>query len=376
MSDDIKKPVSSKTSQVIIITMIFVVLICVTFAGALYMKNHQSALPRPAERQFQNLKLQRLEFPELSEGARDAFTIKDFHQGFRSEWWYVNTHLVDEQKHRYTMMLTFLNSGAIYCIFSSVDAQKAHTIYGPAQIQIDPETNTLSTPNFNFYQPDTKYFCYQLNVDQPTFSLELNMCANKAPLEIDGTGTITMGKFGKSYYYSLTDLTVAGKGRLGQNQIKLRGKGWIDRQWGNWSNDDFDQWKWLSIQLGNGMEIMTFKFIRNGRSISPQCDIVMPDGTQEHKLRFTLDTVDNWVSPETEVSWSSGWILSIPEKNIELKISPDFPNQEVFEALWEGGCVVEGTMGEEKVWGRAFYEERRRTWEDRKRQLMGQGVQF
>ena len=183
-----------------------------------------------------------------------------------------------------------------------------------------------------------------------------------------------MGRAGKSFYFSLTNMTLVGTASLdGGTPVRVRGKAWLDRQWGNWDNDDFDQWQWFSIQLYDQTEIMVFNFIRDGRTVAPFAEIVYPDGHQEHKQYFKLRTLGNWVSPKTKVSWSSGWEIDFLRKDIKLTVLPDFPDQEVTEALWEGGCAVTGTFEGRSVTGRAFYEERRKTWEDRRRELFKQG---
>jgi predicted secreted hydrolase len=274
-------------------------------------------------------------------------------------------------------MITFLKPYSIYGLLAIVDQGHAFPIFKQEMFTVDSDTRTYGGAYFKLTQPDPEYFCYQLVSEHPIGKMDLNFCANKPPLLVGGDGKIKMGAKGESYYFSLTNMTVEGEVALnGAKPIHVRGRGWLDRQWGNWRTEDFDQWQWFSIQLSDETEIMVFNFKRGGRSITPVCEIHYPDGRQEHGVLFRIHTLDNWISPKTNVSWSSGWEIEMIGKDTRLKVTPDFPDQEINEALWEGGCRVEGTFEGKPVFGRAFYEERRKTWEDRKRDLQKQGVFF
>lgn len=364
----------SKFHTTILISVAFIAIVVLAVLGAFALQRYQKN--KAQDHPFANVKLQRLPFPEVKGTAKEAFDITVLHHQANIEWWYVNTHLIDESGQKLTLMMTFLKPSSIYGLLAKVDDQLAIPIFSRDPLKLDLKTRSYGSDSFRLTQPDPKYFCYNLLAERPAYTLNLNYCANKPPLVVSGDGTIKMGRNGRSFYYSLTNMNVSGKitthtdGRV----FNVRGKGWLDRQWGNWENEDFDKWQWFSIQLFNGMEIMFFNFISAGRSVSPVGEIVFPDGSQEHNLYFKIKTVNNWVSPKTRISWPSGWEINILRKDIKLFITPDMPDQEVNEALWEGGCSVRAIINGEEHLGRAFYEERRKTWEDRRRELFKQGV--
>jgi len=322
-----------------------------------------------------DLKMEKLRFPQVSAMAGEAFDITLLHPDSRSEWWYVNTHLIDDSRNRYTLMLTLLKPASVYGIMTNVDEGWAVPIYNMERLEIDKENRAYKGANLTLSQPDPNYFCFNLTSKYPMAEANLNICANKPPLQVGGKGKIKMGKEGQSFYFSLTNTTVAGVISLGgEEPVRVSGLGWIDRQWGNWSTRDFEKWQWFSIHLFNKTEIMLFNFILGGRSITPVGEIVYPDGTTKHNVRFRIETLDNWVSEKTKVSWPLGWKIKLLKEKTTLTIIPDFTNQEINEALWEGGCNVKANIDGEIVYGRAFFEERRKTWEDRRRDLMGKGV--
>ena len=372
-------PAETKTSKktMAIAALIVVNVLLLAVAGAWMIKKRMVGQGGFDKNPLvKNLVFTRKEFPEATGIAREAFVLNNWHQGVGSEWWYFNAHMIDERGRRYTVMITFLNTNFVYGIISDIDSEQAFKINNAVPISIDPVDRTLTAGIFSFKQPDPRYFCYRFDTEVPGSALSLELCANKEPLRVGGKGQIPMGQNGKSYYFSLTNMTVQGTGTFGNHPIRLKGKGWLDRQWGNWSVEDFDKWRWFSIQLNDNTEIMIFNFMLKGRPVSPLCDIVPPEGEREHNLRYIIETTDNWISPRTNVSWSAAWEIKFPTKNMVLRITPDFADQEVTDALWEGGCRVEGEVDGKPVYGRAFYEERRRTFEDHKRALKKQGVTF
>jgi predicted secreted hydrolase len=157
-------------------------------------------------------------------------------------------------------------------------------------------------------------------------------------------------------------MSVEGHGRILKTMQTLTGKGWLDHQWGDWNDRDFDQWRWYSIQLANNVEIMIFEFRRSSRKVSVICDVVMPDGSTRHGLQYEIIPQKTWISPDTGRNWALGWQVRIPEIDTDLMVLPDMDDQEVTVSLWEGVCKVEGKFAGQPTRGLAFYEARNRTW--------------
>ncbi len=294
--------------------------------------------------------------------ALKAFDFSHSHMEVAQEWWYFNTHMMDELNHRYSFMIAILKNGQVFGSLSILEKQRHLPLFTRTVVDVDPGNRRIVANWCNLYQPDPSKFEYEFTFEHDIANLYLKLSANKLPLPVGGEGYIAMGEAGKSYYYSLTNMSVQGVGKIGGKQVTLKGRGWMDRQWGEWLDRDFDQWHWYSIQLTNNVEIMLFDFRKNSKQLTPLCDVMFADGTHKTGLRFDIRVLGHWKSPKTGKVWSSGWQIDIPELNSSLAIIPDMQDQEVTDALWEGGCRVTGTYEGRNVWGRAFYEARHRTW--------------
>jgi predicted secreted hydrolase len=299
---------------------------------------------------------------EADPPARAAFDLGQSHIEVDQEWWYFNTHMIDERNQRYTFMFALLKNGELFGSLGVLDKQVHHALFTHSTVDIDHKNRLITAKWSSLSQPDPNRLVYEFTFDHPLCSMILKLTANKLPLAVGGEGYVAMGEAGKSYYFSLTNMQVQGTGSVAGVPIRVRGRGWMDRQWGNWRDRDFDQWHWYSIQLTNNVEIVIFDFRKNGKSLTPLCDVVFADGSTRHGLKFNLKVLGHWTSPKTQKNWSSGWQLEIPELEANLMVIPDMQDQEVTDALWEGGCRVSGIFGSAPIWGRAFYEARHRTW--------------
>ncbi len=297
----------------------------------------------------------------------DAFdfsrdNVLEFLREYPQEWWYLNTHLVDQQNRRYGLMVALLKTGQVLASLTLVDHDRHFSFHENGNVEHRPEELKIIGPATVLHQPVSNEYLYHFAFSNEHADIKLDLKANKKPLAVGGDGVIEMGESGRSYYFSLTNMSVTGEGRIHDTPVLLTGKGWMDHQWGEWNDKDFDQWHWFSIQLADNTEILIFEFRRSSKSVSPLCDLVLPDGTVQHGLTYQVEALNTWVSPKTHRSWSVGWQVRIPEIEAELLVRPDRENQEVTKALWEGVCKVEGMIGGQPVKGLAFYEARHRTW--------------
>jgi predicted secreted hydrolase len=298
----------------------------------------------------------------LDEGGRNAFDFARAHYTYPQEWWYFNVHLMDEEHRRYALMFALLKTGQVLGSLSLVHHQKHFGLHLNGPVELAPFTRTVTAPSCELVQTDPDRLEYEFRFGHKLAQIVLKLHANKPPLPVGGEGLINMGEGGESYYYSLTNMSVEGHGRILKTMQTLTGKGWLDHQWGDWNDRDFDQWRWYSIQLANNVEIMIFEFRRSSRKVSVICDVVMPDGSTRHGLQYEIIPQKTWISPDTGRNWALGWQVRIPEIDTDLMVLPDMDDQEVTVSLWEGVCKVEGKFAGQPTRGLAFYEARNRTW--------------
>lgn len=294
--------------------------------------------------------------------AKHAFDFSKPNKNHPQEWWYFNTHLFDQDHRRYSLMIAMLKTGQVLGSLTLVNHQVHLPLQYRGPVELRPLQRAVVGPASVLRQTDPDKFEFEFQLRHKVANLTLRMHANKYPLAVGGNGDIDMGEAGRSYYFSLTSMDVEGEGRIRGAPVKLVGRGWMDHQWGNWSDREFNKWYWYSIQLADNTEIMIFEFRRLGEVVSPICDVVLPDGTTRHNLKYEIEPLKTWVSPKTGRSWSLGWKIRIPDIGADLLMKPDLDDQEVTKSLWEGVCKVDGTMNGQPTRGLAFYEARQRTW--------------
>jgi len=179
----------------------------------------------------------------------------------------------------------------------------------------------------------------------------------KKPLLEGGNGYVNLDSK-KTYYYSLTNLKTKGEIRIKNKLIKVKGKSWMDHQWANVSYSK-DKWTWFSIQLDNEIEMVCFEY-DDGKTKTYLASISYSNGKQEHihEVKFTPLKI-KWTSPKTKTEYPLSWRIEIPQKNIDLKVTPLIKNQEmIFGTInyWEGPLTVRGLFNNQTVRGLGFLE--------------------
>ena len=75
-----------------------------------------------------------------------------------------------------------------------------------------------------------------------------------------------------------------------------------------------------------------------------------------------IEVISNWISPNTNISYPSGWKLNVPKLKLNLNITPDVEDQEIKRMFttpinyWEGACSVIGSKNGKKIKGQSYVE--------------------
>jgi predicted secreted hydrolase len=71
------------------------------------------------------------------------------------------------------------------------------------------------------------------------------------------------------------------------------------------------------------------------------------DGTTERidRTDVRLEVLDTWTSPDGTHTYPVEWTLRVPSKDLDLRVRPLMPNQELDVSVryWEGAVRVEGS---------------------------------
>lgn len=313
------------------------------------------------------------------------------HPDFRTEWWYFTGNLTSEDNrefgYQFTIFRTALskektkrnsiwNSNQIYMAHFAVTDIDGNNFYFDEKFS--REGNNLAGAKVNplrvwledwqIVQTDNKTSFdlpeISINAKSEKFEINFRLEAVKSFVLQGDEGLSQKGKQpgNASYYYSYTRLKTEGKIILDEKEFSVNGFSWMDREWSTSAlSEDQAGWDWFALQLDDNTEIMYYQMRKNdGTSdIFSKGVYVNIDGSSQliKKDDVVLEVTDYWESPDGE-KYPSDWRLQIPEKEIELTITPVIKNQlmDVAVKYWEGSVKIDGTKSGSKITGRGYVE--------------------
>ena len=310
------------------------------------------------------------------------------HPGFRNEWWYVTGNLDGDGGERFGFELTIFRfaltpalpaaesdwrSNQVYIAHFAVTDAGRERFYaaerysrgalGLAGASADPFRVWINDWEMGVAergQPER----WRLRASDPEFALDIWLTAAKPPVlnGVDGLSQKSAEPGNASYYYSITRWLTDGTLRLRDDEFRVSGLSWLDREWSS-SALAADQlgWDWFALQFSDGSELMFY----NLRKLDGSQDEhsagtwIAADGTSRHIDRDEIDiaVTDTWDSPEGG-RYPSAWTLRFPEKGLSLDIRPVMADQELFTTVryWEGAVDVQGERQGESIEGRGYVE--------------------
>jgi predicted secreted hydrolase len=185
------------------------------------------------------------------------------------------------------------------------------------------------------------------------------------PVLHGGSGIITYGQAGYSYYYSRPRMRVSGSIVDHGATVPVSGVAWMDHQWGDFVSLAGTGWDWFSIQLSDGTSAMLY-VIRDAQKkpLSTVGTFIAADGTVSDIPAdgIQLSATGSWTSPHTQGIYPSGWKISLPGLQTTLTETPALLDQELDTArstgvaYWEGAVHVAGTVHGKAVTGQGYTE--------------------
>lgn len=313
------------------------------------------------------------------------------HPNYKTEWWYYTGNLKTERGREFGYQLTFfrralatempvrkshLGTNQIYMAhFALTDVKaKMHTSFerysrgagGLAGAQGEP-TYGVWLEDWSATQDSGSILCLKAVDDQikPRVAIDLYLRETRPPLLHGEQGLSQKGpeRGNANHYYSLVGLDTEGTIISRGEKHNVSGKSWMDHEFGTSAlSKGVVGWDWFGLQLDDGTALM---FGRLRKSESGNVGIF--DGTVSYTDGrqvsiqpgdFTVAATGSWKSPETGITYPSGWQVDFPSLGIELRIDPLIPNQELFSGFtyWEGAVSVEGTNKKVTVKGRGYVE--------------------
>ncbi len=353
-------------------TMLFVCLaLCLSSCGFPGIVSTSEQLPRVNE-QATAQQLPPIHFPQ-DEGAHNDLT----------EWWYYTGHFdatdTSGKAHRYGFeLVTFqaLRSDLppVYAShFAISDITRGEFHYDQRRIikATGSTPNGTSTQGIAVHNGD--WTIQGLNghdhlvAGMKDYAINLDLTARKPAVLHNGSGLITYGLGGFSYYYSRTHMDVSGTILDHNQRLQVHGLAWMDHQWGNFLTLGGGGWDWYSIQLNNKSEMMVY-FIRDasGNVLSTYIGYIDAAGgdriIQPTAIHATV--LDKWTSPATGITYPSGWRLDINDSQLQttLTLTPALKDQELVvtastgNTYWEGAVDIKGQSNGQPVTGQGYVE--------------------
>ena len=312
------------------------------------------------------------------------------HPSFRTEWWYFTGNLTTQEGKRFGYQFTIFRnaisaektgissgwkSNQVYMgHFTVTDIDNNKFYYferfsrdgnklagaetSPFKVWIE-DWSVTETGKGRYEFPDVR-----LRANDKNISLDLKLMPKK-PVVLQGENGLSRKSKdagNASYYYSATRIVTKGKIISEGKEYKAEGYSWMDREWSTSAlSDNQKGWDWFSLQLDNNTEIMYYQLRNKDGSIDEMSkgSIISETGRKENlsKDEIFLKVTGEWINTEGK-SYPSGWILSIPSKNTELKIAPAIKNQELEVSIkyWEGSVKIEGVYDGKQITGHGYTE--------------------
>jgi predicted secreted hydrolase len=290
-----------------------------------------------------------------------------------TEWWYYTGHLDAADGHRYGFEYVIFQvrlgeTGPGYLSHFAVTDKTDRTFRYDQRQTRGPQAQptgggfALAIGDWTMAGRDGRD---HLRASMPGHAIDLTLTATKPPALHLGTGFISFGAAGDSYYYSRTRMAVEGTVVDGDVVRPVRGEAWFDHQWGDFINVKGGGWDWFALQLDDQTEVMIFD-VRDpfGRSAilygslidARGATIDLPPGS------FSIETLDRWTSPRSGGVYPSRWRVRLPTHGLDLTVAPVIPDQELDTAAttsviyWEGAVEITGTRGGQPIAGRGYVE--------------------
>jgi predicted secreted hydrolase len=324
-------------------------------------------------------------------GRKFSFPADHYaHPTFKTEWWYYTGHLQAESGERYGYQVTFFRFGLrdrqkaaqaqpplftdLYMAhFALADlAAKKFTFRERINRGMDEKAGA-ETDRYRVWNEDWSVEGdrdqHVIGVRDRGIQLRLRLRSMKPPV-LHGRNGFSQkgeGEGRASYYYSLTRMHTEGELVVDGRKHNVRGLTWMDHEF---SSDQLGEdqvgWDWFSLQLDGRTEVMLFTLRRKDGSPDPYSSgtLVKADGTTKHLALtdFRIEVKERWKSPKSGATYPMKWKVTVPSEQIELDITPEFPDQELITnrstqvTYWEGAARITGSVRNKPITGSGYVE--------------------
>lgn len=309
---------------------------------------------------------------------RDFVFPKDHgqHTGYRSEWWYLTAVLEDDEGVEYGVHFTLFrqalspaptgegpwHTGQAYLGHLAITDTSTGTHFEAerfarghpalAGVTTEPGFHAL-IEDWSLKGASTGYLDLTLTAAQRgQFAVDLQI-EQTGPIVLQGNhGLSKKGPDAASYYYSIPRLKIGGTLNLGGRAVRVKGLGWLDREWStSVLGESLAGWDWFSLQLNDDRSIMAFRLRRHDGERDPFDHGLLVDHPQlESQLvadeadpgvelldssEFSL-TPTRFYQDSRGIEWPVSWRLHLAEEVFTINALLDQQTVDLSIIYWEG----------------------------------------
>ena len=326
---------------------------------------------------------------EAAAGYRFAFPRDHAsHPDYKLEWWYYTGNVETSAGRRFGYQVTFFRVGvdpapvnpSAWAVRDLFMAHLAVSDPGGGRYRYDekltragPRLSGAEADRYQVWNEDWRAGLddrgrHTIHARGRNLAVELVLDEGKAPAinGIDGISQKGAQSGNASHYYSLTRMPTRGSLTVDGERFDVTGESWMDHEFGtSFLEPEQQGWDWLSIQLGDGRELMLYQLRRGDGSRDPRSSGTLVDrngGTTHLDAEaFTMVATGRTFGSTSGATYPIGWTVSVPGAGLVLTVSTPLANQELVTpaagiAYWEGLVDVAGTARGASVSGRGYLE--------------------
>jgi predicted secreted hydrolase len=334
------------------------------------------AQPKPAWREAQAG--YRLAFP------RDHAS----HPDYKIEWWYYTGNLDTTSGRRFGYQVTFFRVGVdpapenpsawavrdLYMAHLAVsDPQGQRYRFDEKLTRGGPGLSGAATDAYRVWNEDWRAGLdsagrHAISARSRSVAVDLLLAEGKSPVVngVDGISQKGAQAGNASHYYSITRMPTRGALEIDGERFEVQGESWMDHEFGtSFLEAEQQGWDWLSLQLGDGRELMLYQLRRSDGSRDPRSSGTIVDAqgrpTRLAAADFTMAKTGPSFRADSGATYPTGWTVAVPAAGLALAVTTPLQNQELVTpaagiAYWEGLVDVSGTARGSPVTGRGYLE--------------------
>jgi predicted secreted hydrolase len=281
------------------------------------------------------------------------------HPGFGVEWWYTAGTVVDGRGRPYFWFATAWTSGmGTIGRVNVVDLRRDRIVLAHEYVALTHVTagqRRIRAGDFALgWRPSGRWGRWSVAATTGGGSLSLALRPGRAYVLNGRHGIIRQGAGGPSAYYSQPRLYARGVLDLHGRRIAVKGVGWLDHQWGNFTGSvGALRWNWFACQLADGRDLMLYQFLNAADRPSGirAGTLVTRAGRVRHLTGFTAVGRGRYIRPAgAQTTYPLRWRVSVPAAHLNLSIRARARNQFIVNTLvpsfWEGAeTITHGPTG-------------------------------